>query len=232
MTTLTASRQLASIGVSAFTGCGFTKFPESIVGVTEIKQGAFSNCTALTAITLPDTVAILGESAFANCTSLVNATISKGVARLPAGIFDGNKKLQHITLRREVNTAATATQGSVFKDCATALSVVFLNQTAEQVRMTRNITDDVSYADASAFGMSDAKNASNATFYTSDNAYAHPMFIYMPDSKQVLVVHSQAFVVNGSGRLLSVDPVYEQPTITSAELDGISDIAANAFKDT
>lgn len=109
---------------------------------------------------------------------------------------------------------------------------MFLNQTAEQVRATRNITDGVSYADVSAFGMSDAKSTSNATFYTSDNAYAHPMFIYMPNSKQVLVVHSPAFVVNGSGRLLSVDPAYEQTTITSADLGGVSDIDAGAFKDT
>lgn len=109
---------------------------------------------------------------------------------------------------------------------------MFLNQTAEQVLTARNITDDVSYANADDFGMSDAKNTSNATFYTSDNIYAHPMFIYMPSSKQVLVVHSPAFVVNGSGQLLSVDPAYEQTTITSANLGGISNIAANAFKDT
>lgn len=109
---------------------------------------------------------------------------------------------------------------------------MFLNVTAEQVRAKRNIADNAAYADAGDFGLSDAENTSNAAFYTSDNDYAHPMFIYMPDSKKVLVVHSQAFVVDRSGRLLSVDPVYEQMTITSADLDNISNIVAGAFKNT
>lgn len=109
LTAFTASRQLTSIGASAFTNCNFTEFPASFVGVTEIKRGAFSNCAALISIALPDTVTSLGESTFANCNSLISATISKGVAELPAGIFDGDEKLQRIILKREVNVAATAT---------------------------------------------------------------------------------------------------------------------------
>lgn len=232
MTALTAGSQLTSIGEFAFAGCDFIEFPKSIASVTEIKQGAFSNCTALTAVMLPNTVTELGASAFANCTGLISATISEHVKSLPAGIFDGDEKLKYIKLKCRINGSSTATNGSVFKDCASDLSVVFLNQTANQVRSIRSIADDESYADADSFGLASVKDTSLARFYTSDNKYAHPMFIYMPDSKKVLVVHSPAFDVDHSGKLLSVDPVYEQTTISSACLSGISGIAKGAFKNT
>lgn len=232
LTSFTASRRLNSIGKSAFANCGFIEFPQSASGVTEIKGGAFSNCAALVSITLPDTVASLGESTFAGCTSLTGAVISKGVESLPAGIFDGDTLLRRIVLKREVNTASTATPGSIFKDCAANLSVIFLNQTAAGVRATRNITDNMSTAKADEFGLFSAGNKSNAAFYASDNEYTHPMFIYMPNSENVLVVHSPTFAVNNVGQLLSVDPAYEQTIITSADLDGITNIAENTFSST
>ncbi|WP_462257483.1 leucine-rich repeat protein, partial [Ruminococcus champanellensis] len=40
--------------------------------VTEIGNEAFSNCTALTEIVLPDSIETIGEAAFYNCSSLTS----------------------------------------------------------------------------------------------------------------------------------------------------------------
>lgn len=39
-------------------------------GVTEIRTGAFENCTALTRVVLPESVKIIRRGAFAGCTAL------------------------------------------------------------------------------------------------------------------------------------------------------------------
>jgi hypothetical protein len=60
----------------AFSGCtGLTSvtIPNS---VTEINQ-AFSRCTGLTSITIPNNVTAIGSSTFSGCTGLTSITIPK-----------------------------------------------------------------------------------------------------------------------------------------------------------
>lgn len=46
-----------------------------VTGGTKIAENAFSGCTSLVNITLPDTVTSIGKNAFYGCTSLVNITL-------------------------------------------------------------------------------------------------------------------------------------------------------------
>lgn len=65
--------------VDAFSSCtSLTSItiPDSI---TSIGTSAFQNCTSLTSITIPDSVTSIGDSAFQNCTSLTNITIPDSV---------------------------------------------------------------------------------------------------------------------------------------------------------
>jgi hypothetical protein len=48
-------------------------------GVTQIDYGAFFNCTALTAITLPSSIQSIGGMAFNGCSALVTVTIPDSV---------------------------------------------------------------------------------------------------------------------------------------------------------
>ncbi len=65
------------LGDEAFSGC--TELTEVVLpeGVTEIGMWAFSDCTSLKSITLPKGLTRIGDGAFYDCDSLT-ATVAEG----------------------------------------------------------------------------------------------------------------------------------------------------------
>lgn len=51
-------------------------------GFTEIAEGAFENCKALTKVTLPASVKVIGRNAFAGCTSLETVVVKGTLERI------------------------------------------------------------------------------------------------------------------------------------------------------
>lgn len=95
---ITIPSSVKSIGNSAFYNCFWLKtvyFPNSLD--TIIGQNAFSYCTNLLAIHLPDSVTIIKESAFAVCPSLKSVTIPAKVNFIGDRAFASCPKLSSIT---------------------------------------------------------------------------------------------------------------------------------------
>ena len=89
---------VTSIGNFAFSDCtGLTSItiPNS---VTSIGQWAFSDCTGLTSITIPDSVTSIGVCAFFDCGSLTSITIPDSVTSIGIEAFSQCNNLTNITV--------------------------------------------------------------------------------------------------------------------------------------
>lgn len=87
-----------SIGMGAFSNCTGLEsitMPDSIIS---IGMGAFSGCSSLTSVTIPDSVVSIRDSAFNGCSGLISATISDSVTSIGNGAFNGCSSLTSVTI--------------------------------------------------------------------------------------------------------------------------------------
>ena len=68
-------------------------------GTKVIGNRAFSQCTSLTSITIPNSVTSIGNRSFYNCISLTSITIPHSVTSIGGGIFGNCKKLHNVILK-------------------------------------------------------------------------------------------------------------------------------------
>lgn len=95
---------ITSIGDYAFSGCtGLTNItiPNSI---THIGQFAFSNCSGLKSITIPNSITIIGINTFRNFTGLTNIIIPDTVTKIEDYAFYNCSSLTSITIPNGVTS--------------------------------------------------------------------------------------------------------------------------------
>ena len=98
LSSITIPSSVKSIGNGAFYKCTWlnsVNFPNSLD--TIIRQDAFSYCTSLKSIQLPDSVTIIENSVFAACYSLTSVSIPAKVNFIGDRVFSGCTKLTSIT---------------------------------------------------------------------------------------------------------------------------------------
>ena len=96
------------IAYNAFSNCtGLTSItiPDS---VTSIGGYAFYGCTSLTSITIPDSVTSIDHDAFSGCTGLTNVTIGNGVLSIDRNAFSYCTGLTSITIPDSVTSIGTS----------------------------------------------------------------------------------------------------------------------------
>jgi hypothetical protein len=91
--------------------------------VTEIDGWAFSDCSNLTCVTIPDSVTTIGEFAFNGCSGLTSVTIPNSVSTIGGWAFYGCSSLTSVTIPNSVTTIGEF----AFDGCSGLTSVTIPN---------------------------------------------------------------------------------------------------------
>ena len=73
-------------------------------GITSIGDSAFSGCSGMTELTLPNGVMSIGGNAFEGCSGLTELTLPNGVTSIGDGAFSGCRGLTELTLPNSVTS--------------------------------------------------------------------------------------------------------------------------------
>ena len=114
---------VTSIGSSAFSYCsGLTSvtIPNS---VTSIGDYAFKSCSGLTSFTIGNSVTSIGEHAFENCSGLTSVTIPNSVTSIGSYAFENCSCLTSVTIPNSV----TSIGSYAFENCSGLTSVTIGN---------------------------------------------------------------------------------------------------------
>ncbi len=114
---------ITNIGLQAFSGCSRLTSITIPNGVTSIEDYAFNDCSSLTSVTIPNGVTSIGEAAFNDCSSLTSVTIPNGVTSIGEAAFDGCSRLTSVTIPNSV----TSIGGYAFWECSSLTSVTIPN---------------------------------------------------------------------------------------------------------
>ena len=108
-----------SIGNYAFSNCSnltIVSLPES---ATSIGDWSFIDCSSLTSVTIPEGVTRIGGRAFCNCGGLTRVTIPSSVTNIGIWAFSGCSSLTNVTIPDSVTTIGDY----AFSSCGSLTSV-------------------------------------------------------------------------------------------------------------
>lgn len=125
--------KMVFIGTNAF--CNSTSIEKLTFAETSahadglnIGDGAFTGCTSLKSVEIPDYVYTMSYEAFAYCDNLTSVKIGAGLSEIPYGAFRGCSKLEKVEIPDGVETIG----GRAFMEC-TALKRVSIGAKVETI---------------------------------------------------------------------------------------------------
>lgn len=118
---------LSSIGAAKFQNCTALSAIVLPEGIGSIKESAFDECTSLASVTIPDTVNEIGQFAFRNCSDLKSIEIPRGVITIGSDSFNGCTALESI----EIPDSVTTIERAAFHGCSSLTDVYIPNSVTE-----------------------------------------------------------------------------------------------------
>ena len=97
-------------------------YNDKTYSVTSIEACAFSYCSSLTSVTIPESVTSIEGLAFEGCSSLTSITIPESVTWIGDGVFHGCSSLTSVTILGSV----TSIEDSAFYGCSSLNSITIL----------------------------------------------------------------------------------------------------------
>ena len=123
--------QLTYIGDGAFSDCTSLTSIELPNSVTYIGIDAFHGCSSLTSIELPNSVTEMGNGAFGGCSSLTSIEIPNSVTEMGDYTFEGCSNLKTVTFGE--NFQLTYIEKATFEGC-TSLTNIEIPNSVKSIR--------------------------------------------------------------------------------------------------
>ncbi|MDR0495673.1 MAG: leucine-rich repeat domain-containing protein [Treponema sp.] len=112
----------ASLGFALNTnGTRYVSLDFSGSALTSIVNSAFSDCSSLVVVTIPDSVTAIGEEAFSGCNSLASVTIGDSVTSIGEKAFEDCRSLTSVIIPASI----TSIGWLAFEGCTSLASVTF-----------------------------------------------------------------------------------------------------------
>lgn len=131
-------KPVTTIGHAAFFNSAVTSvtIPDS---VTSISDDAFVNCPQLTNISIPNSVTYIGFFAFGSCTSLKSITLPSSLSFISGALFSGCSQLTTI----HIPVSVTSIGNNAFADCPSLMTVTYPGSKTQWDDITKGRNSDV-----------------------------------------------------------------------------------------
>lgn len=134
--------------------------------VTSIFDEAFINCPKLTNISIPNSVTYIGFSAFSSCTSLKSITLPSSLSFISGALFLGCSQLTTI----HIPVSVTSIGNNAFADCPSLMTVTYPGSKTQWDAISKGSNNDVLENNLVC-------NQLEATFTADGTTFAQPQTI-------------------------------------------------------
>lgn len=165
-------KRVVKIADRAFEDCkNLSMKIEMSEGIKEIGVSAFSGCSALTYIKIPDSVTVIGNSAFYQCSGLKKVKLPESLDKIGVAAFAHCEGLTSLVIPASLKKV----EGQTFSYCSNLVAVTISDGVKEIdnkafancIKLTDiNIPSSVEYVDSDIF-----ENSNNIKYNAYDNAY-------------------------------------------------------------